>query len=107
MMEARRSTRVLARIPVSLTVGQDPPEHGVTAVVNRNGALLLSPALYQEGTTFWVRNELSSDAVRCRVTWLGPVDTSGFHKLGVEFVDEAPAFWGRVYEEAVSPESPS
>jgi hypothetical protein len=106
MMEARRSPRVLARIPVSLTVGQDPPVHGVTGVVNRNGALLLSPALYEEGTIFWVRNELSSDAVRCRVTWIGPVDTNGVHKLGIEFVDEAPTFWGRVYEEAVSPESP-
>jgi hypothetical protein len=101
MIKGRRSVRVLARIPVSLMVGDDPPEHGVTAVVNRHGALLLSPIRCEEGITLTIRNELSSETTRCRVTWIGSMDASGGHKLGVEFVDEAPRFWGGAYEKAV------
>jgi len=101
MINNRRSVRVLARIPVSLAVGQYPPEHGVTAVVNRHGALLLSPLRFEEGTTFSIRNELSSETTCCRVTWIDSMDPSGVHKLGVEFVEEAPTFWGSAYEAAV------
>ena len=98
MSDVRRSPRVLARIPVSLIVGQDPPVPGLTAVVNRHGALILSPVQYEEGTILLVRNEFTSDVNRCRVAGVGPVDPSGAHKLGVEFVDEAPTFWGEMYE---------
>jgi len=101
-IESRRSTRVLARIPVSLRVGEAPPEHGVTAVVNLHGALMLSPVRYEQGTTLWIRNELNSEVTSGRVTWVGQVDASGAHKIGVEFVDESPNFWGSVYAEAVA-----
>ena len=73
--------------------------------MNRHGALLLSPIQYEAGTTLWVRNNLSLEATRCRVTWVGPGDPSGVYKVGVEFVDEAPTFWGSVYAEAVSTEA--
>ena len=97
MIEGRRSTRVLARIPVSLVTGQDPPADGLTAVVNRHGALVLSPTLYKEGTILRIRNELNSEATHCRVTWVAPTDLSGACKLGLEFLDAAPTFWGNVY----------
>ena len=99
--ENRRSLRVLAGIPVSLRIGQTPPEHAVTAVVNRQGALLLSPLEYEEGTTLSMRNELTAEAATCRVTWIGSTESDTVHKLGVEFVDAAPTFWGKAYEDAV------
>jgi len=99
MIETRRSIRLLARIPVSLTVGQDPPVQCRTAAVNRHGALMLSPVRYAEGTILKVRNELNSEAAVCRVTWVGLGDPSDVHKLGVEFVDDAPTFWGDMYDE--------
>ena len=43
----RRSPRVLLRIAISLTLEEDPPEHGLTAVVNQHGALVLSPIQWE------------------------------------------------------------
>ncbi len=77
------------------------PEHGVTAVVNRHGALLLSPVRGLEGATLWLRNELTRETVCGRITWIGSIDSDGCHKLGVEFVEQAPNFWGVIYEEAL------
>ena len=99
--DGRRSIRVVAPIPVSLMAGEDPPRHGLTAVVNRHGALLLSPASYEPGTIVWLRNDLNSETVRCRVVWVGLADSSGTQKLGVEFTDDAPTFWDPIYAEAV------
>jgi hypothetical protein len=98
----RRSTRVVAQIPLSFFVGQGPPQRGVTAVVNQHGALVLSPTTHEAGTTLWVRNELSLNATRCRVVWVGLADPGGLHKLGIEFVDETPMFWGSTSEEATT-----
>ena len=100
--ETRRSLRVLASIPVSLRLGENRPEHGVTAVVNRHGALLLSPVEYEEGAILLLRNELTAEATNCRVTWIGSTESGTVHKLGVEFVDAAPTFWGKTYEDAVT-----
>jgi len=100
--ESRRSLRVLAGIPVSLQIAQNPPEHGVTAVVNRHGALLLSPVEYEEGATLAIRNELTGESTNCRVTWIGLTESGTAHKLGIEFIDAAPSFWGKIYEDAVT-----
>ena len=94
----RRSPRVLARVPVSLTTGHGPPVYAITAVINRHGALLLSARAYPMGTTLGIRHELAIDTIPCRVVWIGDVDPSGAHKMGIEFIDEAPTFWGRVYD---------
>jgi hypothetical protein len=102
MEQHRRSPRVLARIPVKVRVGEGPPLPALTAVVNRHGALLLSLAFYGEGTVLWLQNEFSDDAAYCSVVWVGPLDPSGAHKLGVEFVDEVPEFWGDVYEKLLA-----
>ena len=67
----------------------------MTAVVNRHGALLLSPVEYEEGAILLLRNELTAEATNCRVTWIGSTESGTVHKLGVEFVDAAPTFWGR------------
>jgi hypothetical protein len=98
----RRSARVVLRIPISLFVGQDPPRDGLTAVVNRHGALVLSPTGHEEGTILWVRNEVNQETTRCRVVWVGLADPSGTHKIGIEFIDETQTFWGATYVEVTS-----
>jgi len=98
-IEGRRSRRLPASIPITLKVGQNPPGHGVTAVVNRHGALVLSPIELRGGTIFEVLNELNSNAVRCRAAWVGEVGLSGRQKVAIEFIDDAPTFWGDSYEE--------
>ena len=49
-----------------------------------------------------LRNELTAEATNCRVTWIGSTESGTVHKLGVEFVDPAPTFWGETYEDAVT-----
>jgi len=100
----RRSPRVLLRIPICLRsiVKEDQPEHGLTAVVNQHGALVLSPIQWEQGTVLLIRNELNGASSRCRVVWVGPADPSGAYKLGIEFIDEASTFWGSGYQEAIS-----
>ena len=100
-MIQRRSRRVLLRIPVSLLVGQDPPVPGVTAIVNRHGALASSPIQLEEGTILWIRNELSLEAARCRVVYVGPTGPGDERRLGIDFVDGAPTFWGSAYDDAL------
>jgi len=100
--DTRRSLRVVTQIPVSLRAGQNRPEQGVTAVVNRHGALLLSPVEYEEGAILSIRNELTAEAAGCRVTWIGSTETGTVHKLGIEFIDASPTFWGTTYEDAVT-----
>jgi hypothetical protein len=86
---------------VSLTNGNGPPVYALTAVVNRHGALLLSSSPYLKGSVVVLHNE-RSETVRCRVVWLGEPDASGAHKVGIEFIDDAPTFWGRLYEEQIA-----
>ena len=95
----RRSPRVLARIPVSLIASQGSSDNALTAVINRHGALILAAIRYDEGMILTIQNELTMDSTSCRVVWVGDPDPSGVYKIGVEFVDEAPKFWGNVYEE--------
>jgi hypothetical protein len=70
MTEPRRSPRLLARIPVNLTVGQDPAVQASTAVVNRHGALVLSPAGFAAGTVLTIQNGITFQATEGRVVWV-------------------------------------
>jgi hypothetical protein len=103
-IEKRRSPRVLARIPIQL-LGGDAPVHALTAVVNRHGALILAPVGYRTDSIVWLRNEKSAMTIRCRVVWATADDTGNNHKIGLEFVDQAPEFWGADYDDAVRAES--
>lgn len=99
-IEGRRSPRVVLRIGILI---EDPPPAcpGRTAVVNRHGALVLSPRSYELGTSLRLRNLESGERVACRVVWSGGQDETSSHKLGVEFSEERPDFWGRDYESAI------
>jgi hypothetical protein len=103
MPESRRSPRLSANIPVSLTVaGQDLPVQGRTAIINRHGALVLSRVGYAAETLLKIQNGITGEATACRVVWVSQDDVSKLHKLGIEFVDNAPTFWGTVYEELLA-----
>jgi hypothetical protein len=98
IVELRRSVRILASVPVDLYVNADPPQSAVTAVINRHGALLLSPVKYDEGTIVWIRNQRSLELVRAQVVWLGPQEPPDLYRLGVGFIDEHLRFWGNEYD---------
>ena len=102
MTTNRRSPRVLARIPVTLTAGQAPPVAALTAVVNRHGALLLSALPYDVGAVLRLQNELTVTTTNCGVVWVGEADPSGAHKLGVEFIDDDPDSYTPLTQQTVA-----
>ena len=50
----------------------------------------------------WLRNELNSEVTRCRVVYVGPEESRREQRVGIEFADEAPMFWGSAYEKALA-----
>lgn len=71
-------------------------------MVNRHGALILSPVVYPQDTTIEVQNQTTGESAKFRVVWSGGQDRPGLYKLGIELVDELPEFWGVDYETAVA-----
>jgi hypothetical protein len=95
--EARRSERVLLVVPVLLE--SNGMSHAAkTVVVNRHGALVLSPASYPEQSEVVVTHLETRQRVRCRVAWCGGPDGQGRHKIGLELLEERPELWGPEYE---------
>jgi hypothetical protein len=80
--------------------------YAITAVVNRHGALLLAAMPCPVGSILGIHHELAVETIPCRVVWVGDVDPSGAHKVGIEFIDEAPNFWGRIYDDRLTDGSP-
>jgi hypothetical protein len=99
-VDNRRSPRVLLRLGIVI---EEPapacPAH--TAVVNRHGALILSPRSYGAEAELRVRHLEWDSPARFRVVWEGGADQGGWHKLGIELLDERPNFWGPDYEREV------
>lgn len=96
MADVRRSGRVLARLNV--LIASDTASHNaITAVVNREGALILSPVSYPLDAVLEVRNMKTGQAVGARVVWEGGPDQSGLHKIGIELMGDMPEFWGVDY----------
>ncbi len=98
--EGRRSPRVLLKLSVLI---EDPPPAcpARTAVVNRQGAMLLSPRPYPLDTELRLRQLEGTGSMRFRVVWDGGSDDTGSHKIGIEMLEERPDFWGAEYEQAV------
>jgi hypothetical protein len=94
--EGRRSPRIVARIPLDLRPLQEPCT-AVTAVINLQGALILSPVPWPSGTNLEIRNQKNKRSIRARVIWTGPEDGSGSYKLGIEFEAAESGFWGDDY----------
>lgn len=99
-LNARRSPRILASLPVEIS------ETGITmmawtAVINLNGALILSSVNWPGGTELEFRNPHTEVRVKGRVVWSGDISQNGLHKLGVEFDRSSPDLWGKDYDPTV------
>jgi hypothetical protein len=94
--EARRSPRILAHIPI-LIAGEGPLYNGVTAVVSRDGAMILVPVSYPIGSKVQIQNLRTGVATYCRIVWDGGEERPGLIKMGVELLEELPDFWGVDY----------
>ncbi len=109
MIDARRSPRVLAQIPIQIS-GEGPACRGVTAVVNRQGAMVLAPAVYHMDAVVQVQNLRTQETAQFRVIWDGGQEPGGQAKLGLEMLEEQPDFWGvewPVITAAAKPEKPA
>jgi hypothetical protein len=97
--DARRSPRILASLPLEV---QAPGNAIVawTAVINLNGALILSAVNWPQGAELEFRNARTDVRVRGRVVWSGDIGSNGLHKLGVEFDESSPDLWGKDYDPA-------
>lgn len=97
--EARRSPRILASLPLEI---QAPGNAIVawTAVINLNGALILSAVNWPRGAELEFTNARTDVRVRGRVVWSGDISPNGIHKLGVEFDESSPDLWGKDYDPA-------
>jgi len=95
--EYRRSPRILATVPLVIHSGGESLEV-VTAVINLHGALILSPVNWPQGTILTIDSKKTGLRVRGHVVWSGSKETTGFHKLGVEFESAAPEFWAGQYD---------
>ena len=102
MTDTRRSVRLAACIRVRLTVRQDTVVEGRTASIGRQGALVLSPIRFAKGTLLSIHNALTSQTARGCVVWLGIEEPAGIHRVGIEFIDDVPTFWGCEYEERLA-----
>jgi hypothetical protein len=98
----RRSERVMARIPVILK-REGRAITAVTGVVNDEGGLVISPEDLPLGYVCPMQHFDTKKTAKVRVVWNGGLDELGSYKLGVEFVDEAPGFWGAAVQAGGGP----
>jgi PilZ domain-containing protein len=97
MREQRRSRRILASIPIEIEWDGEP-QPAMTAVINLNGALILSPLNWPTSSELRIKNPDTELQTLGRVVWGGNLDKTGWYKLGVEFRDSSPDFWGEFYD---------
>ena len=97
MREQRRSRRILASIPLRVEC-ENRSHRALTAVINLNGALILSSVNWPEDSDLSINNPDTGLQIRARVVWCGNPDSTGSYKLGVEFEAAAPEFWGKSYD---------
>jgi hypothetical protein len=98
MLERRRSSRVLIRIPVKLFIdgefGQPLDAPAVAVAVSRTGALLRAPYSPALGTRIEILNGLSQETREFRVIRVSEPKDDGTYELGVEILYPARNFWG-------------
>ena len=96
MAEYRRSPRIVASVP--LEAEMTGRWHQVlSAVINLNGALILSPVDWPPGSGLKIKNAYTGISVSARVVWCGHESDAGY-KLGIEFETASPEFWGESYD---------
>jgi len=96
MREQRRSKRILASVPLEIQ-SDGAARSALTAVINLNGALILSPVNLPAGSEISIRNSETGLETHGRVVWGGSQDGTGSYKLGIEFREASAEFWGAHY----------
>jgi hypothetical protein len=104
-IESRRSPRILFQVPLRLSANGGTVR-GHTVVVNRQGALVLSPLRVSEETLLKVENALSGASLLCRVVFCGGEELPGLYKLGIEILGPSVDFWGKEFESRLSEDAP-
>jgi len=98
MIERRRSSRVLIRIPVKVFIsgafGQQVDTTAEAIAVSRYGALLRSPYSPDLGSRIEVLNALSQETQEFRVIRISDSKEDGQYELGVETLYPKHNFWG-------------
>jgi hypothetical protein len=97
MREQRRSRRILASIPLEIEWDGEP-QPATTAVINLNGALILSRLNWPASCELRIKNPDTGLQILGRVVWCGNHDATGWYKLGVEFGNPSSEFWGELYD---------
>jgi hypothetical protein len=98
MIERRRSSRVLIRIPIrvfgNLSANEPLNAPAETIAVSRCGALLRVPFSLPLGTRIEVLNGLSQETREFRIIRVGEPNANGLFDVGVEILHPGRAFWG-------------
>ena len=92
-INARRSQRFPARVPINIAVGYDPPVPAVTGDISRDGALILSAIPIPVSSIIWVQNARTKVWAQARVVWKATQSDMGRHHIGVELIGDAPHVW--------------
>jgi len=96
-VEARRSPRVLLQVAIRIEQGETSCR-AHRAVVNREGALILSPVAFLQGSRLLIENVETQEQAPFRVVWCGDEDLPGLYKLGIEMLEQRFNFWGPEYD---------
>jgi hypothetical protein len=59
--------------------------------------MVLTPESYPDDAHVEMQNQKTKESTPCRVAWLGGEDRPGVYKIGLEMLEDHPAFWGREY----------
>ena len=98
MIERRRASRVLIRIPIKIfsndLQGQPLDTPAEAIAVSRYGALLRVPYSPALGSQIEILNGHSQETREFRVVRIGNTDTDGLFELGVEILYPMRNFWG-------------
>lgn len=98
MLERRRASRVLIRIPIKMFAngdfGQPLGTHAESIAVSRNGALIRAPYSPALGSRIEVLNGLSQETEEFRVIRISNANEAGQFELGVEMLYPGRNFWG-------------
>jgi hypothetical protein len=78
----------------------------LSAVINLNGALILSPNNWSPQTILHITNRHTSETTNARIVWAGSQTEAGTYKLGVEFTGASAEFWGDDYDAEGGEEAP-
>jgi hypothetical protein len=101
MIERRRSTRVMARIPVTVFADRSntpvPEARTEATAISRCGALLFVPFSPPLGSRLEILHGFSQEIRECRVVRVSAANSDGLFELGVEILHPARNFWGVLF----------